>query len=368
MSKKNVERNNPLLKKLDKWIGCPLVYILGLFRKEKARPQKYQRIAVIKTAAMGDTIILSAMLDEIRCSYPDAQVTVICSKNNAAMVKALPDIGQVEVFAMKNPVQSLKRVRKLGQFDLVMDFGPWPRINAIISWAVSADCKVGFKRENMYRHYIYDVKVEHSDRIHEIENYRNILRYSGITPKDLEPNLRTLIAHNYDCDKYVVLHMLPGGSRSTQKCWEKKKWYELAKRLNDRYGLRILFSGSKKDKPYIDTLVEELKQCRIEVDNIAGEYTLVDMATVLGNATVVVSVDTGIMHYAAAVNVKLIALQGPTSPLRWGPLSKNAIVVSNNVCQPCLSLGFEYECKNNICMQGISVDMVMDAVKKIMEA
>ena len=368
MSKKKAERNNPLLKKLDKWIGCPLVFTLGLLHKENIKPKNYQRIAVIKTAAVGDTIILSAMLDEIRYSYPHAQVTVICAKNNSAMVKALPYIGKVEVFAMKNPLQSLKRVRSLGHFDLVLDFGPWPRINAIITWVINADYKVGFKRKNMYRHYVYDVKVEHSDKVHEIENYRNILRGSGITLHGIEPDLHTLITHVCECNKYVVLHMLPGGSRSTQKCWPKKNWYELSKRLNDRHGYKILFSGSNKDKPYIDTLVEELKQCGIGAENIAGKYSLVNMATVLGNASLVVSVDTGIMHYAAAVGAKLIVLQGPTSPLRWGPLSKNAIVVSNNVCQPCLSLGFEYECKNNICMQGISVDMVMDAVKKIMEA
>ena len=367
MSKKNAERNNPLLKKLDKWIGCPLVFTLGLLHKENIKPKNYQRIAVIKTAAVGDTIILSAMLDEIRYSYPHAQVTVICSKNNSAMVKALPYIGKVEVFAMKNPLQSLKRVRSLGHFDLVLDFGPWPRINAIISWVVNADYKVGFRRKDTYRHYIYDAKVEHSDRLHEIENYRNILRGAGIAVKGLLPDLHTdkRILKN----SYIIFHVFPGGAMDLQRRWDNEKWIKLAKTLYKRYKTTILLSGGKTDWEEAQELCEQMKKQEITVKNIAGQYSLQDIAGIIQYAKLVVSVNTGIMHYAAAVGVPLVALHGPTSEVRWGPLSKKAVVVkSDEPCQPCISLGFESKCTKPVCMKNITNEMVMNAVSKVLEA
>lgn len=365
MSKKNEERNNPLLKKLDKWIGCPLVFTLGLFHRNHSVSNKYKKIAVIKTAAIGDTVILSAVLSEIKHIHPESEITVICGKSNVAMLKIIPNLNHIEVFAMGTPIKSLLNMKKLGYFDLVLDFGPWPRINALIAWTLKAGYKVGFRRKNTYRHYIYDAKVEHSDEVHEIENYRNILRRAGIEPHGIMPDLRNDVIVREQDEQYVVFHMLPGGSRSEQKRWPHSYWCELAKRVNQEYGLKILFSGSENDKTYIDGLLGELKE--IDTENIAGVYSLAEMAGVLENARFVVSVDTGIMHYAAAVGAKLIALHGPTSPLRWGPLSSNAVTMNNNSCQPCLSLGFEHKCENNVCMQDITVEMVMKKIKVIME-
>lgn len=367
MSRKNAERSNPLLKKLDKYIGVPILYMLGKFHKTHKRPQTCKRIAVIKTAAVGDTIILSAMLSEIKLAYPETEITVICSKNNVAMVKTLVEVDEIEVFAMNVPWQSLKRIKTLGHYDLVLDFGPWPRINGIISWQLNADYKVGFYRSDTYRHYIYDVKVEHSDKIHEIENYRNILRGAGIEPTGLLPDLCT--DKRVRIDDYAVLHLFPGGAMDIQRRWSNECWLELAKELHRQYGVKILFSGGLVDREEAQEISDALMDKDVPAENIAGQYSLQDMASILQYAKLVVSVNTGIMHYAAAVGVPLVAIHGATSEVRWGPLSERAMVVKSNLpCQPCISLGFESKCTNPVCMEKVTVPMVMEKVKKLLEA
>ena len=366
MSSKNVERNNPLLKNLDYYVGIPLIYMLGKFHHRQTKPRTYKHIALIKTAAVGDTIILSAMIEELKQAYPKAEITVICSKNNAAMVKTHAHIDRIEMFVMKHPWQSLKRIKSLGHYDLALDFGPWPRINGVIAWKLNADYKVGFYRPDTYRHYIYDVKVEHSDKLHEIENYRNILRGAGIEPKGVLPNLRTdkrLLA-----DNYAVLHLFPGGAMDIQRRWANERWLELAEELHQQYGVKILFSGGPADKEEAQQICDSLIVKGIPAENIAGKYSLEDMASILQYAKVVISVNTGIMHYAAAVGVPLVAIHGATSEVRWGPLSDNAIVVkSGEPCQPCISLGFESKCTKPVCMEHVTVDMVLQKIKKVLE-
>ena len=366
MSRKNAERNNPLLKKLDKWLGIPALYVLGKFHRQHTCPVSYTKIAIIKTAAVGDTIILSAMIEELKQAYPKAEITVICSKNNAAMVKTLAQIDHIEIFAMKHPWQSLKRIKSLGHYDLVLDFGPWPRINGVIAWKLNADYKVGFYRPDTYRHYIYDVKVEHSDKLHEIENYRNILRGAGIEPKGVLPNLRTdkrLLA-----DDYAVLHLFPGGAMDIQRRWPNERWLELAEELYQQYGVKILLSGGQADREEAQAICDELQDRGVPAENIAGQYSLAEMASVLQYAKLVISVNTGIMHYAAAVGAPLVAIHGATSEIRWGPLSNNSIVVkSGESCQPCISLGFESKCTKPICMEHVKVEMVMEKIKLILE-
>lgn len=366
MSKKDVERNNPLLKKMDKWVGIPALYILGKFHKLQKKPLEYNKIALIKTAAVGDTIILSAMVQEIKQACPSAEITVICSQNNFAMVRTLIGVDRIEVFTMKTPWKSLKRIKELGHYDLVLDFGPWPRINGIIAWQLNADYKIGFYRPDTHRHYIYDAKVEHSDKLHEIENYRNILRRAGFKLKGLLPVLHT--DRHLETGNYVVLHLFPGGAMDIQRRWLNERWIELAGELHQQYGVEILLSGGPVDIDEAQQICNKLLKKGISTKNIAGKYSLKDMTSILQYAKLVVSVNTGIMHYAAAVGVPLVAIHGATSEIRWGPLSDKAAVVKSNIpCQPCISLGFESKCAKPICMEKVTVPMVMAKIKQVLE-
>lgn len=364
------ERNNPLMKKIDKWVGCPIVYILGLLHKNNPLPQiddGCMRIALIKTSAVGDTIILSAIIDEIRNQYPQCHITVICSKNNFGMVKILRGVNNIELFDMRSPMKSLMRIGKMKRFKFVLDFGPWPRINSVIAWKINADYRIGFKRADTYRHYIYDAKVDHLDCLHEIENYRNILRAAGFMVKGFIPDFKTK-KHVIKYKRYVVFHMFPGGAMSLQRSWNIDKWIELGKYIYIHYGMTILLSGGKADKNDAEIIVGKFKNAGVNADNIAGTYNLAEMASVLKYAQVVISINTGIMHYAAAVGVPLIAIHGATSDVRWGPLSENAVVVkSGEACQPCISLGFESNCTKPRCMENVTVDMVTKELDKILE-
>ena len=75
------------------------------------------------------------------------------------------------------------------------------------------------------------------------------------------------------------------------------------------------------------------------------------------------------MHLGCAVGIPVVALHGPTNPVKWGPWSKKSMVISSQRnCSPCLSLGFEYGCNNNACMSDISVQQVFDAVNTVLHS
>ena len=154
-----------------------------------------------------------------------------------------------------------------------------------------------------------------------------------------------------------------------QRRWQNECWLELAGKIQKKYGSTILLSGGPADSEEAVQFCTKLTKQGILAENIAGKYSLAEMASVLQYAQLVVSVNTGIMHYAAAVGVPLVAIHGATSEVRWGPLSNNSIVVKSNPnCQPCISLGFESNCTKPICMEKVTVNMVMTAVENVLEA
>lgn len=365
------ERNNPWMKRLDRWLGVPVLFALGMFHRKRAPIKIYEisapKIVLIKTAAIGDTVVLSAMVDEIKQQYPKSQITVVCSKNNLAMVQLLRGVDDIYVFMMNHPLQSFVELRRLGRFDLLLDFGPWPRINGIISWMLHADYKVGFRRAHMYRHYAYDRWTQHLDTLHEIDNYRNVLRAAGIQTSGMQPFFPPLHHRVIEEDPYVVFHQYPGGAMEEQRKWAEDKWVELGQKLYQKYCARILISGAKVDQSGAEHTEALLREQGIPANSIAGKYSLDSMIDILAHATLVVSVNTGIMHLAAAVRVPLVALHGATSEKRWGPLSDKAVVVkSGEPCQPCISLGFESDCTDPVCMQNITVDMVLRAAETLL--
>jgi ADP-heptose:LPS heptosyltransferase len=89
---------------------------------------------------------------------------------------------------------------------------------------------------------------------------------------------------------------------------------------------------------------------------------LKELAYLYSRCSVLVCTDTGPMHIAAAMGCSIVALFGPTSPLRTGPYGTGHRVIRSGIdCSPC----FKKECDDTKCMKDITVNMVADAVRSI---
>jgi len=100
---------------------------------------------------------------------------------------------------------------------------------------------------------------------------------------------------------------------------------------------------------------------RQDVHNAAG-LNLAKTAAVLAGARLVVSVDTGIMHMAAALGTPVVGLHGPTSSRRWGPVGERNIAVDSTLNgSGYLNLGWDYPKNPPACMDGVRFESVVDA-------
>ncbi|TKC15529.1 glycosyltransferase family 9 protein [Robertmurraya kyonggiensis] len=354
---------------MDKYIGIPLIFMLGLFRKKKKELQRNpQNIVIVMIAAIGDTILLSAIIKELKLLFPNVAITLVCSKGNIQAAKNLPQVDHMIKFDMANVLGSFFLLRKLPEYDLLFDFGTWAKFNAFISFVIKANFKVGFKRKSMYRHYIYDCITEHIDELHEIENYRNLVRALGHRLLSLDPEFKVSSENSQWLNpkrKYVVFHMFASGSHKMKKEWPKKLWFELAQRLMEE-GYTIILTGGKEDKEQAEAFVQLIGgfQCF----SLAGKVSLEETAAVIKEVGAIITVNTGVMHLAAVMDAYIVALHGPTSPERWGPVTKKSVILTPNIkCDQLLSLGFEkHQCVlEDGCISTIQVDDVFEAMKKV---
>lgn len=349
-------RGSALLRGLDRLFGIPIVMALGLFKRKKKWPSGFKpsKIAILNTAAIGDTILLSGIIADLQEAFKTAELVFFCGPSNYSAAQLIPGIRVVRL-PVTNPWRSISLLRQAA-FDLWIDCGQWPRINAIFTYFAKAGHTVGFRTKGQYRHFIYDQTALH-EYVHELQNYRKLLKLVGVEPQS-PPKIAAPAVQSSD---FLVIHMFPGGSRAELKKWPEAHWIALINALTAKKG-QVALTGAKADEEACERIK---KQCN-DPDRVAiyaGKKTLLETASLLKQSRGVVSVDTGIMHLAAAMGCPTVALHGPTSPERWGGVGPKVVaVLPKRNYNPFLHLGFEKG--EDASMKEIEVEQVLSAVER----
>jgi ADP-heptose:LPS heptosyltransferase len=363
------ERGNRLLHLADRHVGIPIVAALGKLRPRRARPAALRTIGLLKTGAIGDLVILSAVIADLRAALPRARLVLFVSDTNSGVAGLVPDVDEMVTLPVTRPLAALRSVRQ-HRLDLMLDFGPWPRIDALLASLSRARFVVGFETAGQARHFAFDEAVAHTHQRHELENYRALVRAVGVRtrtePRLIAPPQPPVSAMS---GQYAVLHPFPGGSQAACKRWSDTRWIELAGRLAEICP-RLFVTGGPDDAAAAGALVHAMRAAGAHgVEAAAGRLDLEETAALLAHARLVISVDTGTAHMAAALGAPLVTLFGPTSLVRWRPLGPRVVVVqADDPRCGYISLGFEPPPAELDCMAGISVDAVHAACLAMLTA
>lgn len=357
-------RGKKNLKLIDRYIGIPILILLGLLKRKKELPKNIATLGMLSVPAIGDIILLNALLRDIKDFNNEIRIILFVAKEFkeiAEITGSYDELVEIEVY---KPLKAIWILRQ-HPVDVLIDASQWLKLNAILVFFSKSKYKIGFNTKRQYKHFIFDYAPEHSDQIHELYNFKKLIFNSNIETKNF-PELE-LPDDNIVKDNCAVIHTMPSGYLSDRKRWQDKNWIEVIEHLlaND---MEIYFTGSTADRESIEALLSDYRNIP-KIYNVAGKYSLKETTALLLKSRLVISVNTGIMHLASVASCNLIALHGPTDPKRWGPLNSNAIIIQSDFPEaPCLNLGFEYNCNDKTCecMKRISSESVINEIKKIL--
>lgn len=352
------ERGNPLLRFLDRYVGVTLLYFFALFRRKRKLPKQLTKVGIIKLSGIGDVVLLARWIRAFKAKFSEVEVVFFSGKDNAGMASFVK-ADRHEILSVFSPIKALKQLRN-ECFSVLIDGESWSRISALLSLFSKAQFLIGYKTPGQWKHWGLDKAVDYSFECHEIKNIGALFAPLGIQHITLKPlyKFKGLIR-----EKLCIVHLFPGGSRGYLKQWPARHWQKLFGLL-ESLKLDVYATGTEKDWEGVNSVIKGYS-----VKNVCGKYSLIQMGELLQSAQCVVSVDTGIMHLAAALDVRVVALHGPTSFDRWGGIGKSIFPLEPNLeYQPCIQLGFEKKCSVGKCMQAISPMQVFSEVKKCLES
>ena len=312
------------------------------------------RVLIIKTSSMGDIIhTLPALTDAAR-ALPEITFDWVVEESFAEIPTWHTHVDRIIPVALRRWRKNLfckktyqewqlfKEQLRAKSYDLILDAqGLWK--SAFVAFFAKGR-RAGLDRRSAresWAAFFYQNKHVVKQDQHAVMRARQLFSAAlGYALPDTvaDYGIRTdLFSHHQaSSDAYLVfLH----GTTWVSKCWPEEYWVGLAK-LAEAQGLTIKMSGGN---------AEELARAqRIAAACAAVEVlprlTLLQMANLLANAKVVVAVDTGFAHLAAALNKPTVSLYGPTNPLLTGTLGEHQrSLAAEFPCAPCLGRVCTYQ-------------------------
>lgn len=320
-----------------------------------------KRFLVIQTAFIGDVILCTPVIAELKRLYPDARIDLVVRKGNESLVADHPDIDQLFVWNKRNGkyrslVQTIRSVRN-SKYEEVINLQRFASAGLICYFA-RAKSKVGFEKNSFP--FIYSRRLPHiiGDGTHEVErNLSTIAHHEGarsiLRPRIYPTKKDKQRVAVYKSDRYFCI--APASVWFTKQL-PLEKWIELCHDCCKKGTVYIL--GGPDDASLGEKLMNAVKNDNLH--NLCGNLTLLQSAALMKDAVMNYVNDSGPMHLASAVNAPTRAFFCSTIPaFGFGPLAEDAAVIETREklsCRPCGLHGYQ-KCPEGHFKCGVTIDV-----------
>lgn len=312
-------------------------------RDERAAGDFEDRILVVRFSSLGDILLAAPALRALRARFPQAWVDLLVASEYADAARLLTGPDRVLTFDRREGLPGLLRLcRSLSRrYTLLVDLQNSLR-SALLRTLSFPVLWVKAKRYRCRRWLLIHLKWNTYGRVRPVAvRYLDAMAAIGaqddgcgldlVVPQHARAWARGLL----QSDSAVSLAVLCPGARHFTKRWPLERWSQLGRELRAD-GWRVAVAGSADERDVVAAAAGEIPDAFI----VCG-HPLPDMAALFEQAAVVVSNDSGLMHLAAGVGTRVVALFGPTVPeFGFCPFRARSEVMENRMsCRPCSAFG-----------------------------
>lgn len=344
--------------------------LFSFFISRPEKPTKLEKIAIFSTTGLGDTLWAMPAIKALKASFPECRITALLSPIGKEVLLNNPFIDEVIVHSLF-PFHKLYMMLRRKKFDAIVIFHASERKIFLLAKLLNPHYIIGTLGRSKDSDFILTNAIKPHFNEHEIQRRVNLIYPLGaqstndlklqvfLTDDEREQANFFLKSMGVEPqDKLIGIHP---GSKDIFKRWPKEYFINVAKKLQNRIGCKVIITGSMHESKLAKSIAKELPYSI----SLFGQVSLRTMIAIIEKMSLYITNDTGPMHIAFAMDIPTISLFSPTHPSSCGPLQASNSIVEyvNRCCVPCLAK----KCKDPFCMRQISQETVLKHALSILQ-
>ena len=327
---------------------------------------------------LGDAVMTTPAMGAIRSAFPGTKIVAAARPTVAELFRNHPFVDEVVVYdrggihsgiaGTLRMAKDLRRGRYGAAILLQNAFDA-----ALLTFLSGIPDRAGYATDGRRLLLSRAVPVrEEVLSLHHVEYYLHLVGALGIR----RPEKASLTLHVTEEERAAARERLgalgvpegrrivainPGATFGSAKRWFPERFAAVADALSEEWDAAVLLVGSAPERPLADEIEAAMRKIPV---NLSGRTTVRELMALLSHSVFLVTNDSGPMHIAAAFNVPMAAIFGPTDWRKTSPWTKRARIIRADVdCSPCRLR----ECdRGHECMLGVTAGMVIAAACELM--
>ena len=318
------------------------ISIVDLFPKLMREEKGVKEIFLIKSDEIGDYILFRNFLPFIKSNevYKNYKI-VLCGNIAWKNLAGNLDAGFVDEFIwidknklLTNLIYRFKLLKNIAERNPLVSINcSYSRsyyIDDALIRVINSERKVGFKTDlsNSYKWQVKCSDNYYTDLVScegtVFDFYKNKIFFEKLFKVNI-PIIKPLINKDLNKSNYNIVGqyaVLFVGGKYNYKRWNLKNFVKLGECLIQKYMFKIILCGAYSEQKLNGEFFINIKNKDMVLD-ITGKTSLIDLIKILGNARLLVSNDTGIVHLAASMDVPTLVLANGTQFGRFLPYPLN---------------------------------------------
>ena len=324
-------------------------------------------VLVLRFSSIGDIVLTTPVLRGLH-QQADAQVHVLTKSRYADLLQPNPYVHTVHTFE-REVTECLPSLRALN-FDHIVDLHNNLRSRRV-RWSLRRPA-TAFDKLNVEKWLLTQLKINRLPNVHIVQRYLATVHQFGVQPDGLGldyfiPKMEAITPTSIDSallpNSYIAFAI--GAAHATKRLPPEKLW-AICEALSP---LPLVLLGGPDEQSTGVALADAFSH----VVNACGRTNLHGSASLIQQARVVLSHDTGMMHIAAALRRPIVSIWGNTVPAfgmyPWLPGGLAEYVcaeVADLDCRPCSKIGYAACPKKHFrCMREQRVEWIVEQVRRL---
>ena len=402
----------PTLQIIDRWVGVPGCLLLSLAEKirrlvapQAPAPEQPEKILFVKFAEQGSTVLAQKAIQRAISIVGQENVYFVVFEENRFILDVLGLVPEENVITIrrdtlsdlvKGACEALRTIRALG-IDTAIDMEFFSRSSAALTWLTQAPRRVGFHTffgEGPYRGDLMTHRLLYNPYLHTSQIFEQMVLATVEDPKQLptwdvapppvEMQPPVFVAKPAEveqvqsilrqaCDgetpRSIILLNPNASDLLPLRKWSTDRYIALAQRLLAHFpDAHVVLTGAVSEAGAASLVTQQINSPRCV--SLAGRTTLRQLMVLYTLSELLITNDSGPAHFAALTPASVLTLFGPETPSLFGaPSPRSTNIWLGLACSPCVNAynNRQSPCRNNLCMQGITVDQVFEEAVRILE-